>query len=249
MFRDLAARCSIVLVGLAVIVSAPAGFAASPDTHGARLDGWPQLASFGSGASASAQCRAAVQAAEYRRGIPRGLLLAIAEVETGRPMAGGAIEPWPWSANAENQSYFFATRQDAVAWTRQALRRGVASIDSGCLQVNLQQHPDAFASVEEAFDPVPNADYAARFLMQLYRQTGNWRAAVGWYHSHTPTLADPYRDKVQAAFVGAVMRRRDEILEQMAAAWAATRPEPAAASGSCAAFGNAALRLDRSCSR
>jgi hypothetical protein len=199
--------------------------------------------------AAPALCLAAVQAAEYRHGIPRGLLLAIAEVETGRPLAeGGGRVPWPWSANADNQSYFFATRQDAVAWTRQALRRGVASIDSGCLQVNLQQHPDAFASVEQAFDPVPNADYAARFLMQLYRQTGNWRAAVGWYHSHTPTLADPYRDKVQAAFVGAVMHRRDEILEQMAAAWAATRPETAA-SGSCAAFGNAALRLDRSCAR
>jgi hypothetical protein len=200
--------------------------------------------------SAPALCRAAVQTAELRHGIPTGLLLAIAEVETGRPLgAGGAPEPWPWSVNAENQGLFFATRQDAVAWTRQALRRGVESIDSGCLQVNLQQHPDAFASVEEAFDPGPNADYAARFLMQLYRQTGSWKLAVGWYHSHTPELADPYQVKVQVAFVQAVMHRRDTILSQMAAAWSATRPDAGASSGVCDAVGPAALRFDRACVR
>jgi hypothetical protein len=196
----------------------------APAALSKNADAWPPGAAAGQLAAAPMLCRAAVRSAEYRHGIPRGLLLAIAEVETGRPMAdGGGPEPWPWSANAENQSWFFGTRQDAVAWTKQALRRGVASIDSGCLQVNLQQHPDAFASVEQAFDPGPNADYAARFLMQLYRQTGNWNTAVGLYHSHTPTLADPYRARVQAAFAQAVMQRRREILVEMAEAWAWTR--------------------------
>ncbi len=192
-----------------------------------------------------------MRSAEHRYGVPRGLLLAIAEVETGRPLGErGAPEPWPWSANADNQPMFFATRQDAVAWTRQALRRGIASIDSGCLQVNLAQHPDAFASVDEAFDPARNADYAARFLMQLYGQTGDWRIAVGWYHSHTPTLADPYRDRVAAAFVQAVMHRRQEILLDMAEAWDATRDGAKPRPADCpryAAIGSAALRFDKSC--
>lgn len=183
-------------------------------------------------------CRAAVLTAETLHAIPRGLLLAIAEVETGRP-----TEPWPWSVNADNRPQFFATRQDAVAWTTQALQRGVASIDTGCLQVNLQQHPRAFASVDQAFDPGANADYAARYLAQLYRQTGTWPAAVGAYHSHTPSLAGPYQARVGAAFVQTVMQRREEILAQMAAAWSATRSAPTA----CDAYGNAARKLAASC--
>ena len=261
MFRAAVARYLKLLLCAAGVGTAQFCLTAPTFARNATTGDWPQSAAVRNAASPPALCRAAVQTAEYRRGIPRGLLLAIAEVETGRPIVGGGPpEPWPWSANAENQSLFFPTRADAVAWTKQALLHGVASIDSGCLQVNLQQHPDAFASVEEAFDPARNADYAARFLMQLYRQTGNWGAAVGWYHSHTPMLADPYRERVAAAFVQAVMRRRDQILVQMAAAWAATRADPlpgadrlagAPGSGACVArndaFGSAALRLESVC--
>jgi hypothetical protein len=89
---------------------------------------WRQPALAGNTLAAPALCLSAVQVAEYRHGIPRGLLLAIAEVETGRPLTdGGGRVPWPWSANADNPSYYFATRQDAVAWTVQALRHGTAS--------------------------------------------------------------------------------------------------------------------------
>jgi hypothetical protein len=224
-----------------------------------------------SAASATELCRAAVEAAGNRWGIPRGLLLAVAEVETGRRIDGSrTTEPWPWSVNAENRALFFATRFDAIAWTRQAMLRGVASIDSGCLQVNLKQHPHAFASVEAAFDPTQNAAYAARFLLRLYGQTGNWNAAVGWYHSRKPILADPYRDRVEAQFITAVIQRHSEIREAMAAAWAATRgdraqppraigvvasvrppPTPCGAEEASDAqydvWGHAALRLDTRC--
>jgi hypothetical protein len=63
-------------------------------------------------------------------------------------------------------------------------------------------HPRAFASLEEAFDPATNADYAARYLSGLYRDEAgrNWNIAVGLYHSHTVTLAAAYRDRV--ALVG-----------------------------------------------
>jgi hypothetical protein len=78
------------------------------------------------------------------------------------------------------------------------------SIDIGCGQVNLMHHPTAFDSLEEAFDPVTNADYAGRFLRQL-RDTsagGNWMTAVRYYHSQIPDLADAYRQQVQAALSG-----------------------------------------------
>jgi hypothetical protein len=109
-------------------------------------------------------------------------------------------QPWPWTINAEGEPHFFDTKQQAVAWVRQAEARGMRSIDTGCAQVNLKHHPVAFASLEQAFDPAANADYAARFLKEL-RDTkagGNWLTAVGYYHSQTPELAEEYRQQVQA---------------------------------------------------
>jgi hypothetical protein len=67
------------------------------------------------------------------------------------------------------------------------------------MQINLMHHPDAFASLEQAFDPQANAAYAARFLTTLHQQTGSWDRAIAWYHSATPELGDDYLRKVSAA--------------------------------------------------
>ncbi len=85
---------------------------------------------------------------------------------------------------------------------RQALTRGLQYIDVGCMQVDLTMHPGAFHSLDEAFDPAVNADYAARYLRALQVEAhGDWNVAVGLYHSHTPDLAADYRNRV--AEVGA----------------------------------------------
>jgi len=147
-------------------------------------------------------CRPALVAAEARHGIPRGLLQAIGLVESGRRDAvTGRREPSPWAINAEGEPHFFATKQQAVGWVRDAQARGMRSIDVGCAQINLMHHPSAFASLEQAFDPASNADYAARFLKELRNTTagGDWMTAAGHYHSQTPELAEPYRQLVQTA--------------------------------------------------
>jgi hypothetical protein len=152
--------------------------------------------------ASGAMCRPALIAAEARHGIPPGVLQAIGIVESGRrDEATGERQPWPWTINAEGEPHIFDTKEQAVAWVRQARARGIRSIDTGCAQVNLMHHPTAFASLEEAFDPAANADYAARFLKELRDTTagGNWMTAVGYYHSQTPELAEPYRQQVQAA--------------------------------------------------
>jgi hypothetical protein len=64
------------------------------------------------------------------------------------------------------------------------------------MQVNLHHHPDAFFSLEQAFDPASNVAYAGRFLRSLFADSGAWDEAAGRYHSATPELKDPYRDKV-----------------------------------------------------
>ena len=40
--------------------------------------------------------------------------------------------------------------------------------------------------------PGANVDYAARFLRDLYRQTGDWMTAAGSYHSFTPERREIY---------------------------------------------------------
>ncbi len=167
-----------------------------------------------------AQCRAAIAAAEREAGIPAGLLHAIGRVESGRrDPATGEAGSWPWAINAEGQGRFLPDRSAAIAAVRDLQSRGVRIVDVGCMQVNLHHHPRAFASLDEAFDPVANARYAARFLSELHAAAGgDWMVAAGRYHSHTPHLAEAYRARVAAAWPAA-----REAAQRLAAA-----PAPAA---------------------
>jgi hypothetical protein len=147
------------------------------------------------------QCRAAILAAERGHAIPPRLLAAIGRVESGRKDPGtGSWGPWPWTINAEGTGTFFDTKAEAIAAVTRLHAQGVRSIDVGCMQVNLMHHPNAFASLEQAFDPSANADYAARFLDDLHNQTNDWMAAVARYHSANPAEGAPYAARVAAAW-------------------------------------------------
>jgi hypothetical protein len=154
-------------------------------------------------ARAEPDCRAEAAAAERAQGVPEGLLAAIGIVESGRrdPLTGH-VAPWPWSVNEAGIDHVFASRDEAVAYVARRQALGVRSLDVGCFQVNLLHHPNAFATLEEAFDPAANARYAARFLSELAARSGSWTAAVGFYHSATPELAEPYRAAVLARWRG-----------------------------------------------
>lgn len=152
-------------------------------------------------ADAGLACRAAISAAEREAGIPPGLLQAIGRVESGRrDPATGQFAPWPWTINAEGRGMYFPSREAAIAEVRQLQARGVRVIDVGCMQVNLHFHPNAFPTLEQAFDPLTNARYAARFLTELRNASNDWARAAGHYHSHTPERAEPYRARVLAAW-------------------------------------------------
>jgi Transglycosylase SLT domain len=154
-------------------------------------------------APAPSLCQGAIASAERGTQIPPKLLQAVGLVESGRRDSGtGATAPWPWTINAEGEGHFYASKAEAVAAVRALQARGVRSIDVGCLQVNLMYHPDAFASLEQAFDPQANAGYAARFLMQLRQQTGTWPAAAAAYHSQTPEIGAEYGRRVMALWQG-----------------------------------------------
>jgi hypothetical protein len=157
----------------------------------------------GAGLPPGAQCRAAIAAAERAYHLPPRLLTAIGLVESGRRGPDGRFDPWPWSIDVAGVDHVYATKAEAVAAVRSFQAAGAQSIDVGCLQVNLMYHPAAFASLEDAFDPMRNADYGARFLLRLREQTGGWATATAWYHSASPDLGPAYARRVMAMLSGA----------------------------------------------
>lgn len=184
----------------------------SPESAGDLVQGWRGRARraavlltmlLGSAAATAAQpapgCVQAGEAAAIRAGLPRGLLLAVGRVETGRvDPASGDIVPWPWAIDVAGQAHFFPDKQAAVRVTRALLASGQRNIDVGCYQISLLHHPFAFSDLAQAFDPAANATYAARFLASLHSRYGNWAGAVAAYHSADPARGDPYRALVFA---------------------------------------------------
>lgn len=146
-------------------------------------------------------CQQATAAAEQLSGVPNQLLDAISRVESGRyDGADGALRAWPWTINEEGRGHFYASKSEAVAAAREFRARGIQSIDVGCTQINLMYHPNAFSSLEDAFDPARNAAFAASFLTDLFHQVGSWPHAAAAYHSQTPELGTDYQRKVLEAW-------------------------------------------------
>jgi hypothetical protein len=184
----------------------PAAVASRAMTSAARLAGCCVVAlglMQSARAQSAADCVQAGSAAEQRFGLPPGLLLAIGRVESGRWDARlGRLVPWPWTVDVDGEGRLFDSSSDAVAAARAAQATGRRSIDVGCFQISLLHHPDAFADLEQAFDPQANAQYAARFLASLQARLGNWHAAVAAYHSATPELGLAYSQRVFATWPG-----------------------------------------------
>ena len=153
------------------------------------------------------QCRQAVAMMERSANIPSHLMAAIARIESGKADGQGGVSPWPWTINVEGAGYTFDSKEAAIAAVRQHQARGARSIDVGCMQVNLMFHPTAFTSLDDAFDPLVNARYAAKFLTDLFTQTGDWTKATAFYHSATPELGGNYQRKVFAVLPDEQRRR------------------------------------------
>lgn len=147
--------------------------------------------------------RAAVRVANTS-GVPLDVLRTISRVETGRAAASG-LQPWPWTVNMEGTGRWFSTLDEARSYVFLHFKRGARSFDVGCFQINYKWHGEAFRSIDDMFDPLLNAQYAAEFLTTLYREFGNWPDAAGAYHSRTPKFADKYSarfDRIRAGLSG-----------------------------------------------
>ncbi|WP_328586549.1 transglycosylase SLT domain-containing protein [Tritonibacter multivorans] len=141
--------------------------------------------------------------------MPLEVLRAITRTETGRGGKSG-LEPWPWTVNMEGAGKWFETEAEAKAYVEKHFQRGARSFDVGCFQINYRWHHQAFESLNDMFDPVTNARYAAKFLQDLHGEFGSWTKAAGAFHSRTPKYADRY--------VARFTRIRDDLTPMTAVA-------------------------------
>ncbi len=178
-------------------------------------------------AAASVGCREALTQAALRHGVPPSLMLAIGQVESGLN---------PFAINSEGTPHFPADQAAAVAFVEAERAQGRSSIDIGCGQINLYWHPTAFATLEEGFDPVTNADYAARFMATLHGTYGDWTTAVARYHSSQPAAQQRYVALVSQRLTGT---DAGALLSALAPAAA---PRPAATTTTLTAADVAVLR-------
>ncbi|MGR3617470.1 MAG: lytic transglycosylase domain-containing protein [Paracoccaceae bacterium] len=143
-------------------------------------------------------CTATISKAAHDNDVPNNLLRAIALVESGVSHNGGNSKPWPWSINFRGESHRFPDQQTAERFAYELFMAGERNFDIGCFQINFAWHGQNFRTVEEMFDPHLNAQYAAKFLKQLYFEHEDWMAATGAYHSRTEDLATSYIHKILA---------------------------------------------------
>ena len=147
-------------------------------------------------------CLHATQTMEKNYNIKKHLLTTIASVESGRwNEKTQQKQAWPWTINAQGKGYFFNTKAEAVQKAKELQAQGIKSFDVGCMQVNMLYHGKEFKSIEEAFDPMRNVEYAAKFLSNLYENNNHdWLKAAMSYHSTSPKKAQRYREKIVKTF-------------------------------------------------
>jgi hypothetical protein len=182
-------------------------------------------------------CRAETEAAETENRLPKLILGAISLAESGRwHRSERESYPWPWTVTSGGSSHYFKDKLSAIDAVRRLQGQGVRNIDVGCMQINLYYHADAFADLEEAFDPTANVAYAAHFLKQLFKETRSWNAAIGRYHSATPERAAGYLERVSGLWhrerVRVATVRREAVIAAYHERQAALREAREARSGS-----------------
>lgn len=196
----------------------------TPAERGAAIAG-----RWGPAAPADEVCLAEAAAAERDARVPPGLVRAIALAESGRwDSAARRSYAWPWTVTSADQSWYLSSKAEAIAKVRELQRQGRRNIDVGCMQINLYWHPDAFGSLEEAFDPRRNVAYGVEFLKSLRAELRSWGRAVARYHTADEARGDAYRERVTTLWT----RQRHLRAEEMRKAFAEAREARRAAASS-----------------
>ena len=134
-----------------------------------------------------------ITSVEQRNRIPRGLLSAIAGVESDFN---------PYAVNIAGKTVIASNQEEAAKTIKNAVNQGVTNIDIGIAQINYRWHKDNFKNIEEMLNPATNIEYAAKLLLSLFKQHGTWHKAIRHYHSANPNHHKQYSRKVVIAWLG-----------------------------------------------
>ena len=157
-------------------------------------------------------CEYLAAVAEEKKDLPAGLLSSISNVEAGRIIGNNPKRGWPWTVNHAGEGLFFESKLKATQYVQRYLKLGDVNMDVGCMQISLKWHSDNFSTLEQAFDPKININYAADFLNELFSIHNDWNLAIKHYHSSDPKKNIKYHQKVLAAWQGSEFLDKKEML-------------------------------------
>lgn len=132
-------------------------------------------------------CRDVISRQEAQKGIPEGLLRAIATIESGIS---------PWAINERGRAHIFKSKEAAAKYARKLLDEGFSNFSLGCMQLHYSSHHRHFKSVEAMLEPENNIAHAARLIKNLERRHGSLEQAIKFYHSASPTYHNRYKNRV-----------------------------------------------------
>lgn len=132
-------------------------------------------------------------------GVDPLLLYSIALVESKALYPGGKVAPTPWLFRV-NDHLVRGERHDVQLAMAAASQFGSAVQDVGIMQVYYPMHRDAVRDPLTLLNPRTNITVAAKILRDGMRQTRDRVLGVGYYHSHTPTLARDYGTAVLTVY-------------------------------------------------
>ncbi len=115
--------------------------------------------------------------------IPTTIFYAVALAESGHKIKVGRYRPWPWTLNVAGIPRRYPTRNAAYNGLIFFLQQGVKSIDIGIMQINWRYHHNKLGTPWHALEPIHNTRTGARILNDEYKKTGEWKQAIGRYHS------------------------------------------------------------------
>lgn len=167
--------CAVALSGL---VGLPAGAAAPRSTR------------------PPSPCVEPVQEAEKHHGIPNGLLMAIAMVESG-----GRGRPSPLALNIEGRTHYPRNKDTALKLMHYGKGKLRQDMWVGCLQLSSRHHRRYFKSTEDMLDAAQNVRRGAAYLASHYRKYGSWTDAVARYHGSSEEFSQRYLCKVWGALI------------------------------------------------
>lgn len=132
-------------------------------------------------------------------GVDPLLLYSIALVESKALYPDGKVAPTPWLFRV-NDHLVRGDRRDVQLAMAAASQFGSAVRDVGIMQVYYPMHRDAVRDPLTLLNPHTNISVAAKILRDGMRQTHDRVLGIGYYHSHTPSLARDYGAAVMTVY-------------------------------------------------